>query len=158
SEALSTDLGPGHVRTLHARAMLARALAEQGLGREALAVAIEVLEAGAGATGPGIEAVVGWVGQAVDRAGAAGDRAGCDPRHRSCADRFIAAGATGREAGKPRVATARYRVAIRLRPAEPRAHAGLLSAGNATLDPVDRNDVAWALVVTPGFEPGDDLT
>src|SRR5262249_28366889 len=83
---------------------------------------------------------------------------GFEPRLRAFADRFIAAGDTALEAGKPREAIARYRVAIRLRPAEPRAHAGLLSAGNATLDPVDRNDVAWALVVTPAVEPGADLT
>jgi serine/threonine protein kinase len=62
SEALAAELGPGHVRALHARAIRARALAEQGLGPGALAVAIEVMEATAGATGPDTDAVVGRAG------------------------------------------------------------------------------------------------
>ena len=45
SKALAADLGPGNVRTLHARALLARALAEQGRSDGARAMAGEVLDA-----------------------------------------------------------------------------------------------------------------
>src|SRR5262249_55407899 len=38
AKALAADLGPGHIRTLHARALLARALAQAGRSDQAAAI------------------------------------------------------------------------------------------------------------------------
>ncbi len=73
AQCVSVDLGPRNVRSLYARALLARALAEQGRSDEARAMAGEVLDAALEREAEaGADAVFERAIAAIDRAGGAG--------------------------------------------------------------------------------------
>jgi serine/threonine protein kinase len=109
SQALAADLGPGHIRTLYARALLARALAERGRAEEALSVASEVLEAAPGREAAAeVDVVLEHAFAAINRAGGAGSRRdGLARRLQARAEQQITA-------GQPKEAISPLLLAIRL--------------------------------------------
>ncbi len=75
SKELAADLGPAHIRTRHARALLARALAGNRSTGEAVAIASEILEGSLGRpVEAGDEVVVEHAIAAINQAGGAGSR------------------------------------------------------------------------------------
>ncbi len=77
ARALAADLGPGNIRTLHAQALLARTLAEQGHSDEARAMAGEVPDAALECEAEaGVEVVFERAIATINRAGGAGSGAG----------------------------------------------------------------------------------
>jgi serine/threonine protein kinase/tetratricopeptide (TPR) repeat protein len=108
-KALAADLGPGHIRTLHARALLARALVQGGRADEAVAIAGEVIEGAIGRDGePAIEVVLDHATAAIQGAGVAG------PVSRELVRKFQARAEQLVGSGKPKEVVAPLVLAIRL--------------------------------------------
>ncbi len=109
SLALAADLGPGHIRTLHARALLARVLAREGRAGEAAAIASEILEGAlARKEEAGAEVVVEHAIAAISQAGAAGSR------RDELARKFQGRAEERIASGNPRAAVTPLLLAIRL--------------------------------------------
>jgi serine/threonine protein kinase/Flp pilus assembly protein TadD len=108
-KALASDLGPGHIRTLYVRALLARVLAERGRPDDALAIANEILETALGReVQAGVDVVLEHATAAINRARGAGARSAEITR------KLQARAAQLIESGKPNAAATPLLLAIRL--------------------------------------------